>query len=389
MKKMKRWASVLLILCMLLAGTPAPAESGGALTGTPTAEQSAEPENTATAEPENTATAEPENTATAEPTNTATAEPENTATAEPKNTATAEPENTATPIPTDAAEVKTIASFEAFAPEGFAVPQGTPETGLGLPASLNVQFADGAAGEVAVAWQCAAGYDPNAEAGTQFAFAAVLPQGYALAEGVSLPQILVTLTPPLANAMLMAEGIVESGDGWTLFDDGKLTVTDKMASDDIPPAIWNAVTSIEVTGDAYLYLWSSFSGGTTVKAGGSLTNSSNATLSADVTLDGGRLENLGTVTGSVTVKAGGELFSNFTGKLSCDVTVETGGSFQNHGTITGGDFSGQVYNNSDASITGGDFTDATVENYDGSVTGGVFNGFKLENGVLTITARSI
>ena len=62
MKKIKRWASVLLILCMLLAGTPAPAESGGALTATVTAEQSAEPENTATAEPENTATAEPENT---------------------------------------------------------------------------------------------------------------------------------------------------------------------------------------------------------------------------------------------------------------------------------------------------------------------------------------
>ena len=353
--------------------------------GEPENTATAEPENTATAEPENTATAEPENTATAEPANTATAEPENTATAEPANTATAEPENTATPIPTDAAEVKTIASFEAFAPEGFAVPQGTPETGLGLPASLNVQFADGAAGEVAVAWQCAAGYDPNAEAGTQFAFAAVLPQGYALAEGVFLPQILVTLTPPLANAMLMAEGIVESGDGWTLFDDGKLTVTDKMASDDIPPAIWNAVTSIEVTGDAYLYLWSSFSGGITVKAGGCLTNSGRATLSADVTLEGGRLENLGVLTGSVTVKAGGELYNNFTGTLSCDVTVETGGSFQNHGTITGGDFSGQVYNNSDASITGGDFTDATVENYDGSVTGGVFNGFKLENGVLTIT----
>ena len=85
------------------------------------------------------------------------------------------------------------------------MPQGTPETGLGLPASLSVQFADGAAGEVAVAWQCAAGYDPSAEAGTQFIFAAVLPEGYALAEGVSLPQILVTLTPPLANAMLAAE----------------------------------------------------------------------------------------------------------------------------------------------------------------------------------------
>ena len=158
MKKMKRWASVLLILCMLLAGTPAPAESSGAFTATPTAEQSAEPTNTVTAEPTNTATAEPENTATAEPTNTATAEPTNTATAEPENTATAEPTNTTTaeptdtpsPIPTDAAEVKTIAFFEAVAPEGLCVPQGTLETDLGLPVLLNVQFADGAAGEVAV-----------------------------------------------------------------------------------------------------------------------------------------------------------------------------------------------------------------------------------------------
>ena len=104
------------------------------------------------------------------------------------------------------------------------MPQGTPETGLGLPASLNAQFSDGAAGEIPVTWQCAAGYDPNAEAGTQFAFAAVLPEGYALAEGVSLPQILVTLTPPLANAMLMAE---TGGTGWTLSDDGTLTVTAK------------------------------------------------------------------------------------------------------------------------------------------------------------------
>ena len=99
---------------------------------------------------------------------------------------------------------KTIASFEALTPELFA-PQGTLETDLGLPASLNAQFSDGVAGEIPVTWQCAAGYDPNAAAGGQFAFAAVLPEGYALSEGVSLPQILVTLTPPLANAMLMAE----------------------------------------------------------------------------------------------------------------------------------------------------------------------------------------
>ena len=147
------------------------------------------------------------------------------------------------------------------------MPQGTPETGLGLPASLNVQFADGAAGEVAVAWQCAAGYDPSAEAGTQYAFAAVLPQGYALAEGVSLPQILVTLTPPLANAVLMAEGILDSGEGWTLFNDGKLTVKgDDVKSDGIPSAIWSDVKSIEVAENASFTLNEgiSFSGSITV-----------------------------------------------------------------------------------------------------------------------------
>ena len=55
---------------------------------------------------------------------------------------------------------------EAIAPEGLSVPQGTLEADLGLPASLNAQFSDGAAGEVPVTWQCAAGYAPNAEAGT-------------------------------------------------------------------------------------------------------------------------------------------------------------------------------------------------------------------------------
>ena len=68
------------------------------------------------------------------------------------------------PAPVETA-TKTIASFEALTPELFA-PQGTLETDLGLPVSLDVQFTGGAAGEVAVAWQCAAGYDPSAEAGT-------------------------------------------------------------------------------------------------------------------------------------------------------------------------------------------------------------------------------
>ena len=155
---------------------------------------------------------------------------------------TDEATGTPTPVPTDAAEVKTIASFEAVALEGLFAPQGTLETDLGLPISLNAQFSDGAAGEVPVTWQCAAGYGPNAEAGTQFAFVSVLPQGYALAEGVSLPQILVMLTPPLANAMLAAE----NGEDWTLSDDGTLTVTGTVYSNKID-SFESDVQSIEET----------------------------------------------------------------------------------------------------------------------------------------------
>ena len=245
------------------------------------------------------------------------------------------PTDEATGTPTDAAEVKTIASFEAVAPEGFAVPQGTLETGLGLPASLSVQFADGAAGEVAVAWQCAAGYDPSAEAGTQFAFAAVLPEGYALAEGVSLPQILVTLTPPLANAMLMAQA---SGEGWTLSDDGTLTVTGDVNSNAI--SSWSDVTSIEVAEYA------------------------NFTLDINVPFPG-----------SITVMAYGG-FNNH-GNVSGDISVKSGGVFANYGTISGGTITGQVNNLTLGAITGGTF-DGTVDNNQ-FISGGVFNGSVLNS----------
>ena len=51
----------------------------------------------------------------------------------------------------------------------------------------------------------------------------------------------MTLTPPLANAMLMAQA---SGEGWTLSDDGTLTVTGDVNSNAI--SSWSDVTSIEV-----------------------------------------------------------------------------------------------------------------------------------------------
>ena len=484
MKKMKRWASVLLILCMLLAGTPAPAESSGAFTATPTAEQSAEPtntvtaeptntataepentataepentataeptntataepentataepENTATAEPTNTATTEPENTATAEPTNTATAEPENTATAEPANTATAEPENTATPIPTDAAEVKTIVSFEAVAPEGLCVPQGTLETDLGLPVLLNVQFTGGATGEVAVMWQCATGYDPSADAGAQFTFAAVLPQGYALAEGVSLPQILVTLTPPLANAMLMAARA--SGNGWTYDEANRtLTITHDVSSSQIVGVTFDNITitideSAPFTNDMTLTNCTiNVSHGQFINQGDAktegcaITVESGQELKNQGTISGGSLiiksnsvENTGTITGcaitsepglqwvnegnisggSLTITAGS--FENSGSISGCDIDVNTGGGFSNlsGATISGGtlDIIKHSYNaandgtltgeitvsiqsgelSNDGTISGGTYTIATgcTLSNKGTISGGTFSG---------------
>ena len=266
MQNIKRWISLVLVVCLLAmlpaaalaedteTGTGLPVEGEIVTSPSPSASAAEESETATSPSPSASAAVESETVTSPSPSASTAAEESETVTSpSPSIEASISPSPSAetSSAPTDAAEVKTIASFEAVAPEGLSVPQGTPETGLSLPASLSVQFADGAAGEVAVAWQCAAGYDPNAEAGAQFAFAAVLPEGYALAEGVSLPQILVTLTPPLANAMLMAEGILDSGEGWTLFNDGKLTVKgDDVKSDGIPSAIWSDVKSIEVAENA-------------------------------------------------------------------------------------------------------------------------------------------
>ena len=369
-------------------GTPAPV-----LTDEATATPVSTDEETATAAPVPTdeATGTPAPVPTDEATATPTPAPTDEATGTPAPAPT--DEAAGTPAPTDAVEVKTIASFEAVAPEGFAVPQGTLETDLGLPISLNAQFTDGAAGEVAVAWQCAAGYDPSAEAGTQFTFAAVLPQGYALAEGVSLPQIFVTLTPPLANAMLAAQA---SGTDWTLSDDGKLTVTGAYVRS-FEISSWSDVQSIEVTANATFVLsqGTSFPGSITVKADGELENSAGGTLSGNITLQGGSLNNSGALSGSVTIKAGGEMFNyiggtlssditveaggelynSYDATLSCDVTVETDGYFDNYGAISDGEISGEVSNRD--TISGGIFS-GEVSNR-GTITDGTFSG-KVDNG---------
>ena len=206
MKRMKRLASALLALCMLATATPLPAfaqpveeslptaaatqtadVSGSAptekptavptkaaealvsteeTTGTPTPVSTDETTGMPTPVPADETTGTPTPVPTDETTGTPTPVPTDEATGTPTPVPTDEATGTPTPVPTDAAEIKTIASFEAVAPEGLFAPQGTLETDLGLPVSLNAQFSDGAAGEVPVTWQCAAGYAPNAEAGT-------------------------------------------------------------------------------------------------------------------------------------------------------------------------------------------------------------------------------
>ena len=204
-------------------------------------------------------------------------------------------------------------------------------------------------------------------------------------EGVSLPQILVTLTPPLANAMLMAE---PSDTGWELSDDGKLTVTGAYVRS-FEISSWSAVQSIEVTANATFVLsqGTSFSGSITVQADGELENSAGGTLSGNITLQGGSLNNYGALTGSVTIEAGGEMFNSIGGTisscditvkaggkldnsydatLSCDVTVETDGYFDNNGVISGGEISGEVSNY--GTITGGTFAGYTISVIDSKLT---------------------
>ena len=64
------------------------------------------------------------------------------------------------------------------------------------------------------------------------------------------------------------------------------------------------------------------------------------------------------------------MYNNSVRTLSCNVTVETGGSFDNYGTITGGTFKGKITGN--GTLAGGDFSGADLSGFDGEITGGTF-----------------
>ena len=390
MQNIKRWISLVLVVCLLAmlpaaalaedteTGTGLPVEGEIVTSPSPSASAAEESETATSPSPSASAAVESETVTSPSPSaSAAAAESETVTSPSPSIEASVSPSPSAetSPAPVETA-TKTIASFEALTPELFA-PQGTLETGLGLPVSLDVQFTGGAAGEVAVAWQCAAGYDPSAEAGGQFAFAAVLPEGYALLEGVSLPQILVTLTPPLANAMLMAE---TRDTDWTLSEDGKLTVTGYVMSSTID-SFESDVKSIEVIGTGRFTLVDgmSFSGDIYALEQDSFFN--NGTITGGNIV--GKMINAGKITGGIisgdVVNSGEIIDGTFPGAVS------------NRSSITGGDFRGAiVVNESGSTITGGDFTSATVKNIgDATVTGGTFSNvaFDSTSGELTITGN--
>ena len=374
MKTIRRWMSLALVVC-LLAMLPAPALMEGVEAGTGFPVDGEVSASTSAAEDETITSPSPSASAAAEGESITSPSPSASTAAEGETITSPSPSAETSSASTDAAEGRTIASFEAVAPEGLSAPQGTPETGLGLPASLNVQFSDGAVGEILVTWQCAAGYDPNAEARTQFTFAAVLPQGYALSEGISLPEVLVTIMPPLANAMLMAE---TGGVGWT-YDEatGRLTITGDCSSADIP--VIRQAQWIDVAPKV------------------AFTNSASVTLSCTIWLNDGdvdgltQLINYGTISGAIVRGQTYTLFVNETGGVISGGSSVSDCIVNNGGLINGGHFSDCRIDCVGGTVTGGNFQRSTFNNvYGSSITGGEFANFTMdgESGALTITGTA-
>ena len=218
------------------------------------------------------------------------------------------------------------------------------------------------------------------------------------------------------------DGTVGAGarfNGYSIAD-GKLTVTGEVASGDIPPAIWNAVTSIEVTANASfnlsygtsfsgnihsadvgsLNIDGTISGGTITAEGvfqlypdGEITGSANVLISEDVFLgnNGGTISG-GTFTGEVrnlgTITGGDFTDATVTNSGFIKDGTFTGATVINNNEINGGTFSDGTTVKNSGSITGGDFKNATVTNEeDGAVSGGVFKNFSLKDGKLTITGE--
>ncbi len=322
MKKMKRWASVLLTVCMLIAAMPHPAMAEPA--DTPVAAQTAmtaEPtgtlENAPMTEPTEAPATEPTGTSTPEATDAPTSEPTDAPATEPTDAPTSEPTDAPAPEPmamlaaapaARAADVTlTIEVDREKAPEGDSLRYIVDLTNAGDSAteqlSVNIGVPEDKLDVVSAATY---GYTASWDWDTWVW--KVLPLEPGQTARLSLTANVLT---------------VETGEA--------VTVTASIPDGPEDSASFTGIGEYRIEG-------------TTTIITGSVNLDDVPTYSSLI------IEATGTVTGGVSY----------------------GREVRNAGTITGGTFHGSV-DNRDGTITGGTFYDS-VNNESGTITGGTFNG---------------
>ena len=393
MKKMKRWASVLLTVCMLIAAMPHPAMAEPA--GTPmvaqtamTPEPTGTPESAPASEPTEAPTAEATEAPTSEATDAPTAEATSAPTAEATSAPTAEATEAPTPEPT---EVPTPEPTEVSTPEPTEAPTAEPTDApatepTDAPTS---ESADAPAPEpmpmlAAAPAARAADVTLTIEANRETA-----PEGERIGYTVRLTNVgdsateqlsvnigvpedkldVVSVTPYAYTASWNSTGV------WTV----KPLEPGQTARFDLSATVLTVETGEVVT------VTVSIPGGPADSAsftgiGGYRIEGGTAIITGSVNLDDVvgysfltiEIEATGTVTGGVSH-----------GDYARNSGTITGGTFRGGvdnegGTITGGTFRGRV-DNEGGTITGGVFYGRDVRN-SGTITGGTFNGALVNNG---------
>ena len=336
MKKMKRWASVLLTVCMLIAAMPHPAMAEPA--GTPMAAQTAmTPEPTGT--PESAPTSEPTEAPTAEATEAPTPEPTEVPTSEPTEAPTPEATDAPMPEPTDAptpepTEAPTAEPTDAPTSEPADAPTAEPM----LAAAPAARAADVTL-TIEADWETAPeGYDLNYTVRLTNVGDSATEQ---LSVNIDVPEDkldVVSVTPYAYTASWDSTGV------WTVkpLDPGQT------ARFDLSATVLTVETGEVVTVTASIPDGpadsASFTG-----IGGYRIEGGTAIITGSVNLDDVvgysfltiEIEATGTVTGGVSY----------------------GDYVRNSGTITGGTFYSRV-DNEGGTITGGTFNEALVNNGD-------------------------
>ena len=398
MKKMKRWASVLLTVCMLMAMTSQPAMATVVPTATQTA-TNADPmctpasaptsEATNTPAPESASAPMPEVTGapTSEPTDAPTSEATDAPTSEPTEAPTPEPTDTPTPEPTEAptsepTSAPTAEPTDAPTPEPTSAP--TPEpTSAPTPEPTDAPTPESTGAPTDA---------PAAEPLPMLAAAPVVRAADVILmievdrekapEGESL-QYIVTLTNAGDSATeRLSVNISVPEDKLDVVSAASYGYT---ASWDWDTWVWK-VLPLEPGQTAKLSLTANV---LTVETGEAVTvtasipggPSDNASFTGigEYRIQAGRT----IITGSVNlddVPTYSSLIIEATGTVTGGVSY--GREVRNAGTITGGTLNGSV-DNKGGTITGGTFYDS-VNNESGTITGGMFYG-SVDNEGGTIT----